>query len=227
MIYRPQFAEIDITDDDSNDLQDNVNFLRLCHFCGKDTYLTSQLDEITSKFAKDSFYCCFCIRNEFYTRKKKNILILSMRGIIATLYNQCYAIKEPILYIAQIQGMIDQHMRCGLMNPVFHYDEQSYLWFLDFNKIGDRPYKRVCLDDVLNTCHDIISCFNLYKNLKDFKGHKLLLKYDEAIIDFYKRRYRPEGKKLLIPSLIGCHQDGSVAARKEPRDFTPKDLRIK
>jgi hypothetical protein len=33
---------------------------------------------------------------------------------------------------------------------------------------------------------------------------KLYQKYEEAIDDFYKERFRPEGKKLLIPTLKNC-----------------------
>lgn len=228
MPYNPRittsFADVDISDDCSDNLRDNTTFYKICGFCGKDTLLNSRVMKLLQPFSKNKFYCGFCIRNDFNTKKNKDILIMSMRGIINYLYSNCYLIKEHTLYVSEIQDMINDHISCGLINPAFNYDPESYCWFLDFRKIGNQ---KITLNEVLDTCHDIVSCFNLYDNLKEFKGHKLLGKFDEAIIDFYKRRYRPEGKKILVPTLIGCITEIASAVKKEYRDFAPKELRIK
>lgn len=225
------FAEVSIDDDGIADIGDNTEYYKVCRFCGKDAKINARADKLIHNIVKDDgFHCGFCIRHDLHTRRGKDTLVLSMRGIIAHLYYNCYWTKENTLFVSQIQDMIDAHALCGQINPVFLYDPDTYLWFVDFRKIGDDSKRRISLDEVINTTHDMLSCFNLYQYLKDFKGHKLVEKFDEALIDFFKKRYRPQGKPHLIPTLIGCTTDTTVVQNAPKRDyktFTSRDLRVK
>jgi hypothetical protein len=238
MSLTAEFADVAITDVPQDDVP---NYCRACYFCKKEILLYRRVDRIIEDYLRSGeFYCAFCLRHEFDTKKNKDVLILSYRAIIAHLYHACYLCKDPTLYVSQIKDMIDDHVQCGLLNPVFTYDPDTYCWFIDFRRVGELTNRRkVLLDEVINTAHDMLSCFNLYDYIKDFKGHKLSAKFDDALVEFYKRRYRPEGRKSLIPTMATCieivtvntHLAGCATAnalKKIPefRDFLPIHLRI-
>jgi hypothetical protein len=88
-------------------------------------------------------------------------------------------------------------------NPVFNYDQESYVWFIDFRKVGESK-KKISVKDVQSTIVDILATFNLPITIPAVHMNKLYQKYDEAVSDFYTKRYRPEGKKLLCPTLKNC-----------------------
>ena len=51
----------------------------------------------------------------------------------------------------------------------------------------------------------MLTCFNM-KQLMPYVGtHEMYEKFSEAILKFYATRYRPEGKKALIPTLSGSY----------------------
>lgn len=231
------FADVDFEDgSSSNDLQGNdTNVYQQCDFCGKEMLVCPRAGVfIRSLLQSKRFFCTFCIRHDFHTKKRKNVLILSFRGIIAYLYYNCYMINPPNLYLSQIEDMVVNHANVGLLNPAFYYDSETFCWFVDFNKIGNQLGKKCLpLDQIINTVNDIISVFNLYDNAKSFKGHKLSQKFEEAIIDFHSRRYRPAEKRLLSPTMSGCVIDvvttnnNNVPKKNiEHRDFLPQHLKI-
>lgn len=228
------YADVAISDEITETLGDNTNFYRNCHFCGKETLLHSRVDRIIGGILKSNqFYCGFCIRHDLHTKKGKDVLVLSYRGIIGHLFYNGYLVKDNALYVSEIQDMIDLHVECGLLNPIFTYDPETYCWFIDFRKVGDTKKRRVSLDEVINTVNDMLSCFNLYTYAKEFKGSKLAAKFEEALVEFYKNRARPADKKLLIPTLVGCADLGVATATQngkkapsEMREFLPKNLKM-
>lgn len=202
---KDSFSEVQVIDVTSDSIIDRESLTtRRCSFCEKETPITKRGLDLLRNFSRDSkFYCTFCIRHNFHTKKRHNVLMLSFRALIGYLYYTHYYTKTPTLYLCQIQDLINWHVMIGEQNPVFTYDPDTYCWFIDFEKIG-KSNKRIPLQEVFNTIHEIVSAFNPYENIKDFSGHKYIERFTEAIKDFYAKRYRPEGKPICVPTLTGC-----------------------
>ena len=198
-----------------------------CSFCQKTVY--PQMDDLKVMYENlsgDRFHCPFCLRHGFHTRNNKHILILSFRAIIGYYYYQHYVHAfEPKLYISEIKEIVEAHVQAGLTNPTFYYDPETYLWFVDFGRVG-HGRKKIYFEDVLKTITNILACFNLSQYLHYPKVHVLFDKYSEAVQKWYENRTRPEGKRMLIPTLIGC---GAVAnptgfTIEDTKNFTSRDL---
>ena len=175
-----------------------------CAFCEKTEGLYTAQRKICEKLSGADYYCTNCLRHGFNTKLNKNILPLSFRAIPGYFYYELYlyAITRK-MWIGEINDYIISHEMAGNLNPVFTYDQESMLWFIDFNKVG-KGRKKIKLSDVMKTISNILVCFNLQDNIPTVKTAKLYEKYNEAITKFYTHRYRPNEKKLLIPTLSGC-----------------------
>ena len=217
----------DVEFDDAGDslTDDDSRILRKCEFCDKETLVYLRTGELIGRLLRPNrFFCSFCIRHDFHTRKGKDILILSMRSIIAYIYYNCYYTKEATIFVSEIEDMIEEHISVGLLNPIFVYDYDTFCWFVDFAKVGNKG-RVLNVGEVINTVNEIICCFNPYENIgKDFKGHKFVEKFKDAIIDFYKRRCRPEGRKRLIPTLQGCVGVETNVNKKQTTDYREFNL---
>jgi hypothetical protein len=232
------FSEVLIEDADSRHLWDvTTTISRQCDFCQKETPIHSRTGTLLHRLSGDSqFFCLFCTRHDLHTKKRKHVLILTYRGLIGYLYHACYQGKTPRLYVSEIYDLIRTHIQIGEQNPVFTYDPETYCWFIDFTKVGNTKHK-VTVQEVLRTVNEIISAFNPYEHIKDFKSHKLVEKYTEAVMDFYSKRYRPEGRRICSPTLVGCAcetrevptQHNTTKTVKmnvaEFRTFTPNEMR--
>lgn len=195
---------------------------RKCSFCDKDILLTkTNIGLIERLSGPNGVYCPFCLKHGFYTKNNKHILILSFRAIIGHLYYQNYLIENKI-WLSELEDIIDCHVKTGLKNPLFFYDAETYLWFLDFSRIGTSK-KKLPILEVHKTICEILLCFNFW----DFcPSHQIACyqKFKDAINKFYEKRYRPDDRKMLIPSLNVPH--AKVAVEKL-RNFTNFELSLK
>jgi len=195
-----------------------------CMFCGKRVGLYPQERNVCEKLSGDDFYCVFCLRNNFYTKNNRNILILSFRAIIGYYYYNFY-LNGKKMYFSQIEDYISAHVKVGLKNPIFNYDPDTMYWFIDFSKVG-RGNKKIKINDVLKTIVNIGACFNLDANLCNNRSAVIYERYKEAIEKFYSSRWRPQGKKILIPTLQGCDTaSGNTAPGikyEDTRNFSSK-----
>lgn len=234
----PYLASVKLTDQKSNNnlLIDNSTTLFFkCNFCEKYAKSYERSSEWTQKITGNGNYCTFCVRNDYYTKRNKNILITSFRGVIGYLYYSLYKIPlNPKLYVSDIEDMIETHRKIGLLNPVFNYDEESFCWFIDFGKIG-KSGKKIQVKDVKNTFSEILTSFNLYQLVEGITLYTLVKKYHEAVDAFHQYRVRPEGKRILIPTLKGCSAPSQIKYTttkisnktipvEECRDFLPSNL---
>lgn len=176
---------------------------RRCNFCSKETTLKSHAAAIASQLSgANKFYCTFCLRHKLNTKNSKNTLVLSFRGLIGYYYYAFHMLpKVPIMYLTQLRDFIDLHVAVGQQNPLFTYDEESYLWFIDFSRIGKHK-DQLPIEEVLKTVSEIIMSFGMFDYIKDIKPHILYQKYEEAIQVFYHQRKRPENARILSPTLI-------------------------
>lgn len=197
-----------------------------CNFCEKPVELNAEQAKIHEKLSGRGFYCSSCIRHNWHTRLNKNVLPLSFRSIIAYYYYRYYRIANPSKkWLSEIQDIVDKHTDIGLSNPVFSYDLDNFMWFIDFNKVG-RGTRKIPVEEVFKTTNKILDVFEIDK-LGVFKKDKFYEKYKTSIKKFYELRQRPAGKRLLIPTFQGCcYQENKKSAEIENiRDFYQKDLR--
>jgi hypothetical protein len=219
-------------------LDEGVKVSRKCNFCEKETVAQPEVQRLAEKLcAQKKFYCNFCLRHSLHTKDNRHTLMLSFRAIFGYFYYEFYHHpKSPQMYLSEIQDYIDLHRDIGLNNPVFSFDPESYVWFVDFRRVGTGK-KKISIEDVQKTVIDILASFNLAQTVTGCDLNKLYQKYREAIDDFYTKRYRPEGKRLLIPTLKGCgnvlwmgtaHQGawaGTVANQPQPQRMTLEDTK--
>lgn len=211
----------------SNDLDQafNARAHLLCEFCGKSTTISPLSRILVDKLSKKNLdFCSFCIRNDLTSRNNRHTLILSFRSVFGYLYYHDYKIKKKTLFFSQLEDLISSHEKAGLTNPVFKYDPETFLWFINFEKVGATG-RKIPVVEVHKTILNILACFNLYETVTNFRLHLFYKKYAEAIDDFYKKRSRPVGKTILSPTF---HQCGVIETKDLPlektREFNPKDM---
>lgn len=178
---------------------------RKCNFCEKETVSEPESQRLCDLLCQpNKFYCNFCLRHSLNMKDNKHVLMMTFRAIFGYYYYEFYQTpKSPLMYLSEIQDYIDLHRDTGLTNPIFSYDPTSYIWFVDFRRVGAGK-KKITVDDVKKTVIDILASFNLATTIMGVDMNKLYQKYAEAIDDFYTKRYRPEGKRLLAPTLKNC-----------------------
>jgi len=232
------FSNVDIEDEGSNLQDEGTTISRKCDFCEKEAVVYKKTGDLLDRISPAGFFCSFCVRHNFHTKYRRNVMIVSFRGLIGYLYHFCYFGKKPRLYLSQICDLIDAHVKIGHLNPVFVYDPDTYCWFIDFNKVGASK-KRVPIKAITETINEIASAFNPYDYIKDFKSNVYVGRFAEAVNDFYHKRYRPDGKRICIPSLLHCACDmretkaenaNTVTQKKVDisvyRNFSPPDCKI-
>jgi hypothetical protein len=191
-----------IASNQSGELSDHIHYE--CSFCEKTVGLYPPQRRLCERLSGSNFYCVFCLRHGFNGKSNRNVLPVSFRAIAGYYYYEKYLYaNHRQVWVAEIEDYLDAHEAAGLQNPVFSYDPESMLWFVDFNKVG-RGRKKIRLSDVMKTITNILLCFNLPQHIPNIKMSKLFVKYSEAIDKFYTQRYRPEDRRLLIPTLAGC-----------------------
>lgn len=206
---KASFSDIDIVEETSGGeiFSYDTTISRKCDFCEKETTIYPQMQRLISSLTHGrNFFCPFCIRHNFNTKKRLHVMILSLRALIGYKYHMLYYLKKPILSLSELQDEINDHIKIGEMNPLFSYDHETFCWFIDFSRIGNSR-KKTDVTEVIRTVNEMISAFNPYSYIKDFKSSKYTERFQEAIIDFYKQRYRPEGKRICIPTLQNCATD--------------------
>lgn len=238
-------SDVDIEDEDvisDDNLQDSqTNIYRMCDFCNKETAVHDHAGKLLQRLTGDrGFYCPFCVRHDFHTKKRKDVLALTFRGLIGYMYGICYFGRDPRLYLEQLKELVQQHVDVGQLNPLFIYDPETFCWFIDFAKVGDSK-RKIPVNEVLRTANEIISAFNPYDYIRSFKSNLLANKYSKAIMEWHKHRRRPDGRAILSPTMKSCadnrreiretNQHNHTTTKYKPidisiyRDFLPQQMR--
>jgi hypothetical protein len=211
----------------SGELSDKV--IRKCCFCEKNCEMTVQHRLLEKLSGEDGYYCAFCLRHGFQTRASRDVLILSFRGIIGHFYQQNYLAAHGYhrMWVSEVEDYIEAHRRAGEVNPLFIYDPETLLWFVNFARVGTSK-KKVPLEEVLKTVVNILFCFDLTRNAPGVSQSAVFAKYKDAIENFYRKRYRPENRRMLIPTLAGCGlPEPKNAPPDRSRNFTACELKVK
>lgn len=197
-----------------------------CAFCERTSSLYRYTRRMYEKLSGDNFYCNFCLRHRFNTKNNKNILILSFRSIVGYYYYEKYIPQNNReLWMSQINDYVESHIETGLLNPLFVYDPESMYWFVDFSRVG-KGRKKLRIAEIHKTISNILLCFNLKKHVPDLKIGKFYEKYSEAINKFYTHRYRPDDKRILIPTFAQCgvYDTNKKYSLENTRTFGPSEL---
>lgn len=199
----------------------------ICDFCGKNVRLFNKTRYIYERMSGENrFFCSFCLKHGFHTKNRRNVLVVSYRAIFGFYYYWLYCDQNLLAY-SQISDFIESHAETGGQLPVCHYDRDSFLWFFDFSKVGNKK-RQIPLSVIIKNVINTLVCFDLLSHVPEIKTSILFAKYLEAIDKFYQNRYRPEGKKHLIPTLSGCMSLNFPTISKNKfdyeitRNFTPQ-----
>ncbi len=202
------------------------SFYRNCIFCEKLVRISPTNFHSCSNMG-DNEYCPFCLRNNFHYRNNHNVLIFSFRALIGYYYHRFYRVKQHTkMWVTQIEKMIEKHETIGLNSPVLSYDPSTLLWFADFNKIGIDDHKAP-FEEVENTMHNIFGVFDVKKHLWAFAEDALWDKFKKATREFYEKRKRPKGRKMLVPTLAHISHNDTEEFHEMTRLFTKSSLIVK
>jgi len=200
----------------SDELSENTIYK--CNFCQKNVNIQKEKKQILDKLSGNGFYCSFCLSNNFQTKNNKNIIVLTFRSIFGFYYINLYK-TQKLIYLSQINDCIEDHVKIGIQNPVFKYDPETMLWFIDFSRIG-KGKKRISLKEVSETIKEIINKFEYCNQIQGYNQEKLMEKYDDALKKFYSDRYRPANRRILIPTMSGCVDNSDKISFEETKKFT-------
>lgn len=202
---------------ESNQLSNT--FFKNCNFCNKLVEIYPNNFKSCLKISGNKFYCPFCLRNNFNYKSNKNVLIYSFRAIIGYYYYKFYAVEDRSLWLGQIKSIIEDHSYIGLDNPVLSYDPETYLWFADFNKIGDHK-KKAPIKEVKSTICSSFDVFEIERHVSQIDKNIFWNKFNKAFDLFYQKRQRPKDRKMLIPTLDHPNQIHYHELHEEARNFT-------
>lgn len=208
----------------TDELSDNI--YRICCFCDKSIKLNLNNLGSCQRLSGSKFYCSFCLRHNHHHRPSRHILPISFRGIIGYYYYQHYLPDPSKLYYSQIDNFIKNHKRIGLQNPVFHYDDSNFMWYLNFNSIGNHKNKAPYVE-IKRTIGSMLNCFKINLVISQFAQDAVLKKFEKAIDLFYQQRKRPKNKKTLIPTLEGICLSDENDFYEDTRNFIEADFILK
>lgn len=218
-----------IEKDTGSELSDT--FYQACAFCEKLVKISSLNFNSCKKLGGNKFYCPFCLRHNFHHRSSRHVLALSFRAIIGHYYHKHYlpstTHKPRRIWMNEITNYIDGQQRLGLCSPVFSYEPSTFLWFIDFNRVG-KDSRKAPYSEVKDMVRLLLALLDLHEHYGPYAFDDMWKKYEKALDLFYKQRKRPKGVRMLIPTMMGTVHDGGKADYfQETRNFMRNSLVLK
>jgi hypothetical protein len=222
-----QVQDVEVAKIETNKSELSDKMFRICLFCDKVVSVHPGNFASCSNLSGTHFYCPFCLRSGHHYRSARNVLIMSFRSIIGYYYYRIYHEEGSkwLFYLNDLERYISDHVDAGLENPVFNYDPETFLWFIDFNRVGKDSYKAP-FDEVLQTAEKIYRCFEAESYTSQFASTSMWNKFSTALTLYHEKRKRPKGKRKLIPTF-------SDVLNEKPefwnltRNFTRNSLNVK
>ena len=116
-----------------------------------------------------------------------------------------------------------------MQNPVFSYDPSTFLWFIDFNKIGSEK-RKAPFDDVQKNVKLMFDVFDIETHIEKNVAEAMLDRFDKALTFFYEKRKRPKDRRMLIPTfsgLVGSEKSEQETVSLESRNFVKNQFILK
>ena len=196
-----------------------------CFFCHKLVKSDHESFKTMHNMTGNRFYCPFCIRNNFHHRSNRNILAISYRGIFGFYYYGMY-LNQRKLWWSEINSMIENHIKIGTSNPVFIYDPETFMWFIDFNKIGSKK-RKLPYHFVKKTAKLILESFHMSEITKYHQIEKRMWQKFEKSLDIYhEKRQRPKNRKFLIPTFSQIMAKERQKFFEKTREFLPRNFNV-
>jgi len=202
------------------------HFQCVCNFCNKIVTVYDHNYGSCYGPSRKKFYCPFCLRNNHHFRSSRHILPLSYRAIIGYYYHSFYDASPHKIYFSQIEDFIKKHENTGLQSPVFSYDPSTFLWYIDFNRVGN-GYKKAPFKEVFQITELMIECFDIKKLINSDAEESMKIKFQKALELFYQKRKRPKDRKMLIPTLENLTNHEKNDFFEKTRNFTRGCLILK
>lgn len=170
----------------------------ICDFCGKKFSPNTILRRLAGQ---DAYYCTFCVRHRFHTKEQRHIFLLSFQSIIGYYYTDPHIHQKAT--VLQINDLISRQITTGLNHPLFFYDYETSIWFVDFARIGDSK-RKTRLNTVLNTIYAMLSSLSVSSFIPNMDVERFTRKITDAFIQFQKTRKRPGNKQIFCPTISEC-----------------------
>lgn len=194
-------------------IKENSDINTFCSYCEKSFSITGLNYCFYKKINNSKIYCPFCIRNKHHHKSCRNILPFSFRSIIGY-----YFYKKNMN--DEIKNIIKKHKLIGLQCPVLSYDEETFMWYLNFNHIGNK--KEFSFIEVKNVLKNIFKTFEINKKINEQAEKNFWNKFDKSLDLFYFQRKRPKNKKFLIPTIEDTSSINERNFLEKIKNFTPK-----
>jgi hypothetical protein len=194
---------------------------RVCAFCEKMVEGQADGQQAYTRLSGRTYHCPFCVRHHYHHRPDR-VLALSYRAVIGLYYWDLYDATPPRMYFTEIEAAVERHAEVGLCNPVFNYDPETMLWFIDFSRVGDGQ-RKMPFAEVLHTAREVYDALGVAKRLRACHVTAMWGKYDTALRRFDKTRKRGKARRMLIPTFSGVLA-GNDEFFEETRFFQRKDL---
>lgn len=212
----PVLYEVEIKEKEKTGSELSDDVATNCCFCEKNVHLSIEDFNLYVSLGQDEFHCPFCLRHKHHHRDASNILLMSFKGMIGHYFHHCYHGTKRTMWISEIKELVEAHAETGLLNPVFNYDPDTFMWFVDFNRIG-KTYRKIPIENIHETIEAIIGSLKPDK-ISNFTVKTYVDKFKEAVDIFYKNRQRPTDKRILCPTLSNCifyqtNQDFEITKR--------------
>lgn len=179
--------------------------LSICSFCGRKDWIAPEKFQQHADLAHGKYHCAFCLRHGHHYKDARNILLLNFLGIIGYYYHNLYDVEPRKMWLSQIARYVDLHESIGVKNPVFSYDRETGMWFINFNRVGKGKHE-VSVEQIHATIREIVAIMEVDKRIVAGNEHQIIRKYVEAIDLYYTQRQYPHDKLALSPTMKGCVQ---------------------
>lgn len=197
-------------------IKENSEVNTVCGYCEKKFTITTTNYCFYKKLNNSKIYCPFCLRNKHHHKSCRNILPLSFRSIIGYYFYKIY--KNSIN--KEIIDMIKKHKLIGLECPILSYDEETFMWYLNFNHVGNK--KEFSFVEVKNVLKHIFKTFEINKKIDEQAEKNLWNKFEKSLDLFYFQRKRPKNKRFLIPTIEDSSSINEKSFLEKTKNFTPK-----
>jgi hypothetical protein len=142
--------------------------------------------------------------------------------VFAYLYYELYLPQQQV-HFSEIEDLIELHFEVGNANPLFSYDPDTMMWYIDYARVGGHRHW-LKSSEVMETVSSIVKVLSLTTLFGDIQCSKFESKYCSAIENFKPSKTR----RFVIPTLRDCGvPDPKGQNWEKHRDFVRSNMTIR